>query len=579
MSTDITARGLALGAKQALAKLQRQIVGCTRANFATYGSAGSAAMARMMFYCPQGATEIQLMFAGFYAGAAEVDFTAPIPFTASVSADEPAPWDATRTYAVGDKVSFYATTGGGGSYANNPLFTCAAPNTNSPPKPGNANWTAGSRPIAVPVTFNGTRDGTIPMLTLPSGASAIQTYRLSDTIPVRVPVGGFLTVYTWVNNSNGLYPAGLTMQGMALGGLQTRGAAQADYTMTQNLFGANSSVALPFQPIAILGKPLVPVPGVAVFADSVGSGTSGSAGIGGYAIANGGSGWAVGDLFTLDTSALTAGAMASGSGFVGLVEAVSGGAITAVNPVYLGGFSGTASQTGQTQPSGATSLVALSGSGTGASLTITSMGSGSLDEGDMRGCCGPFARGLGAAGLPHVIFGSPGDRANLYMAAGGAQRRFAVAGQLGARNAIIELGNNDYVSGDSAATIIANLTGMASRLRGLGFEKVFLCTITPGSTSTSAAGASTTVSQSAGGFDAVRQAVNLWVRGGAISAGVSDGCIDIAAPIEEGGATAPTGKWLPINGKSAAADGKHPGKDAMAIMARAVAVMAGQMVV
>jgi hypothetical protein len=63
------------------------------------------------------------------------------------------------------------------------------------------------------------------------------------------------------------------------------------------------------------------------------------------------------------------------------------------------------------------------------------------------------------------------------------------------------------------------------------------------------------------------QGYNTWVRG--LCGGLIDSCWDASAAVEEGGAISPTGKWLPIGGEPASADGKHPGPSATLLMAAA----------
>jgi hypothetical protein len=116
---------------------------------------------------------------------------------------------------------------------------------------------------------------------------------------------------------------------------------------------------------------------------------------------------------------------------------------------------------------------------------------------------------------------------------------------------------NDITAGDSLAVIQANAIDMIQRLRGLGVEHISMCTCSPATNSSTAAGQSTLADQIVDAtVNAKAQGYNAWVRG--LCGGLVDSCWDDAAAVEEGGAIAPTGKWLPIGGKAAAADGKHP---------------------
>jgi hypothetical protein len=132
------------------------------------------------------------------------------------------------------------------------------------------------------------------------------------------------------------------------------------------------------------------------------------------------------------------------------------------------------------------------------------------------------------------------------------------------RNAIIEMAINDITAGDSLATIQTNAIDMIQKLRGIGVEHIVMCTCTPATNSTTAAGQSTLADQIVDStVNAKAQGYNTWVRG--LCGGLVDECWDVSAAVEDGGAAAPTGKWLPLM----SADGKHPGPTATLLMAGA----------
>jgi hypothetical protein len=103
-------------------------------------------------------------------------------------------------------------------------------------------------------------------------------------------------------------------------------------------------------------------------------------------------------------------------------------------------------------------------------------------------------------------------------------------------------------------------------VRGIGVRKVFVCTVTPETTSTTTVGQSSLADQVVTANDTVRQQLNSWLRGGSAP---FDGIIDVSATIEN----SLTGKFNPIGGLSAAADGKHPGQSAIQLMVPSVSAI------
>lgn len=546
----------------------------THYTYQTGGASGSAAMARTVFYCPQGARNIRLILPGTYAGAAETSFNLSIPAKLS-AAVEPSVWSPTKTYAAGDKVSWYPTSGGSGSYANNPYWIATAGSTNSPPKPGNANWTPGSRPATTLVTVSGLPDATLPTQTMPDGTVVTKAQLITDDVPVSVPVGGYLTVYSWIANTNGTWPTNLHSSGISAGGSFSRGTSQADQTAASGgLIAPQPATANWFSPVGVIGTPIVATPSVVVLGDSISDAVAGGTGAAAATIVAGGSGYAVGDIVTADNTGSTPGALAAGCSAKWIVDAVSSGAISSLRMIDTGCYTSTSSQTGQTLPTGTQNAVTLSGSGTGATFSFATSGN-PFEAGDPTTLAqGWVQRGLATAGIPHLVIASAGDRANLYAAR--SYSRMALVAASGAQTAVIALGNNDvFASGDSATTVEGNLVGICLNLKAMGVRKVLAATITPGTSSTTVAGQTTLADQIVPASDAARQAVNLWERSSFPgTAACFDGVIDDAALVENGGASAPTGKWDPISGLPAAADGKHPGTGAVLKMAPAVTTAA-----
>ena len=528
-------------------------------------TAGQQAGFRTPIHIPQGVTGPRLLFVGgAVAGAVESALATGFPLKVAVEVGQA--WSATKAYVPGDVVMDYATTGAGGSYNNNPYFVCVKANTGSRPSPTNTNWTAGTRPATIPVTFNGVQDCSFGMQTLPDGSTVARGIILTDPIPVLVPVGGMLVVWCWLPCSGAqVFPVSGQSMSMALGVASENAATVADRTATGGNIGPRSSNAAQFAPFAVLGQPLAATPTVAIIGDSITQGKTGTSGLSAVTLQSGGTGYKVGDVLTLGRNGATAGAVAAGSDGKVIVDAVSGGAITALRVIDAGGYTNTASQTGQALPNGTISL--SGGSGTGATVTAL-FNSNAYDMGDALGAQGYVARAMSQRGVPYVMCAAAGDRANLWTGGRSITRMSALA-MSNATTAIIALGRNDLSVGDSAATVQANLTTLVSRLRGMGIKRVIGVTITPETTSTTAEGASNVADQTVTANDPARQAVNTWLRDG--SGDVFDAVADVAAVVEQGGASAPTGKWIVINGEPPAADGKHVGRTGSALMQTEIA--------
>ncbi len=532
----------------------------------SFGTAGSQGSYRSGHHFPRGASRPSLIFTSVGAVAPETPTATGFPLKVAVAV-EPETWNPAKTYQPGDQVVHLPVNVGSGAFHQNRYFVCAVANTGSPPTPANPNWSAGVRPATIPVTLNGVQSLSVGTQTLPDGSTVATAMIESDPVPIVVPVGGWLAVYSWLPCSGSqVFVSAGQAQPPWLAPSGGMAASMADRTGSGNMNPASVNTGV-MRPAAIAGVPLEPSKSVVVFADSIGDGKVGTSHVSGAAIVSGGSGYKAGDLLDINNSGATAGAVAAGSAVQIIVETVDGGgAITGLRVIAGGAYANTVSQTGQTLPNGTQTL--LGGSGTGGTVTV-SFGANAYDIGDRLGGQGFVQRALAAAGIPYVAFTSSGDRANLYAARDWT--RMGVLAKAPCRTALIALGRNDLSVGDSAATLQANIQALAAKARGLGAEKVFVCTVTPETASSTAAGQSTLADQSVTANDPQRQVYNAWLRAG--PAGI-DGVIDIAAAIESG----TSGKFAPIGGKPAAADGKHPGPAAMALMQAAVTAKVAEFV-
>lgn len=530
--------------------------------------AGVQGAHRIVFYCPRGATKIQLMLPGPYAGANETDSLYPVPTKLSIEV-APAPWDSTITYTSGQSVVWNPVhNGSSGSYANNPYWLAQATSTNSAPAVANTtNWTFGARPTAIPVTCGGQQDCSLATRTLPAGTVVTSGYRVTDAIPINCPVGCYVAVYAWINQSGAqLYTLDGHGYPMHLGGYSASGASQTDLTAS-GLSAIRSASNVTWSPVAIIGTLATTGPTVCIIGDSIADGIIGTGGAGSPTLISGGTGYAVGDILTVPNSGATIGAVAAGGSAKYIVSGISAGIINDLVLYSVGGYTSTSTQTGQTLPNG--NQVLTGGSGSGATITATFTGI-TYDYGDLTGAQGYIQRALSAAAVPWSDFAATGDKISAWITRD--YSRLSMIAATGCSSAIIGLGNNDYTSGTAAAVIEANLLTLSAQLKGLGIKKVLLATITPGSTSTTANGQSTLADQTANTNDSIRLAVNTWER--TIPAGI-DGVIDDTALVENGGSGAPTGKWSPIGGLPAAADGKHPGPSAVLLMVPSITSILG----
>lgn len=150
----------------------------------------------------------------------------------------------------------------------------------------------------------------------------------------------------------------------------------------------------------------------------------------------------------------------------------------------------------------------------------------------------------------------PSERAADFATAAGSARRRGLLIEAAPTDVIYEYGINDTANGRSLTQLKADTIAIWDWLRSIGVPRIHACTLTPRIIWT---GDKTTLAQQTPEVgEAVRLAYNAWIRAGAD--GRIDTVIDAAAAVEEGGASAPAGKWR-VNGSTAgwlSGDGVHP---------------------
>lgn len=117
-------------------------------------------------------------------------------------------------------------------------------------------------------------------------------------------------------------------------------------------------------------------------------------------------------------------------------------------------------------------------------------------------------------------------------------------------------GRNDINSGTSAATLRGYMDTIEAPFKA-GSIRVWRATIPPTTTSTDSWATLANQTVANAGYEAVRLAYNADLRANWASYGLA-GVIDLAASVESGGASAPSGKWRVDNGGANTKDGVHP---------------------
>lgn len=510
---------------------------------------------RRVFYCPDGIKSLTMVLAGAYANAnTETDTTGAVTYHIRLEI-APAAWVSTKSYAIGDQVSWYPTFTGSSS---NPIYTAVNASLNSIPGPGNTDWSAGAAPTTYTVTCGGQIACVAGTVTSTAGTTVTQGY--IETDPWAAPYGVcttacFVAVRTYALSSGGV-PVALG-QHFAAGGYLNASASQTD--LTASGYGTvGSAISSSITPALMIGVPArnVTAPTVCAIGDSIPTGATGvGVSSSGWSISAGGTGYTsadVGKLVAMGRTGGTAGAVGDDAQFV--IMLVSGGAVTGVRLAETGSYNNVTTNPSQTLPTG---TQALTGSTVGTGLTLTGItyvaNGGGYDPGARTTYAqGYIQRGLAAAGVRYAAFVSPGDAELGTNPAGWANRdynRMFLVGKSGCTSGIIQLGINSITAGFSAAQIETADLNIASDMLGRGVKAVYQTTLIPFSTSTD--GQATLANQTVPATDAtVRQPLNAWKR--SIPAPFA-GVIDVAAALEDGGASAPTGKFI-VNGTAGYVD-------------------------
>jgi hypothetical protein len=502
-----TGSSTAVGALTNLGAASRLVPVCNQVYDSDGGqnSAGQQTMSRIVFYCPQGATSLSLVYTGFYmSGTTETSSVDPMLFNAGVVTGVPAPWSASTAYTTGQSVTYNATQTGTGTFGNNPIYTAAAGSTNSAPIPTNANWSAGAVPSPIPVTCNGGRVCQLGTFTSASLAPAPTTQPIITTDPVQVsvPAGGYISVYTWTNQTGTQKLYAQSPEIYTEGAYYTQGTTSTDLTLT----AANSnkvSLAGIVAPTGVIGLPLANKPTVAIIGDSRALGIDGN-GLSSIGIAAAGSGFTSADEGVIcplpDTGASS---FEVGRSAQVIITQITAGAVSSAQIYDPGSYAGTTS--GQTLPSGTQTFTGC-GHGTGFGVT-PSFNSSGRDFGDQYYARGYLQRAIAESQLTFTGAVHSGDTV-----AGWNTRdydRLAFLQKTCVRNVVIELGINDI--GTTPATTEASLVKIANQLLGNGcVQAVYLATMPPYATSTD--GFATTTNQTTNANNANRVTLNDWDR-------------------------------------------------------------------
>ena len=456
-------------------------------NTATYGDNGGATAGyqyalRRVFYCPQGATGLQLKYPGVTTDGStppnEVNIGTPVLRTISIEPSVPAPWNPGTTYAIGALVSFAPTngTGSAATYAYNPYFVALAGSTGVFPTPNNSS-TWGPAPAAVPirVTCEGA-DACAQRTSITNTGAVITRSLATDWMQISVPVGGYIAVREMVMVPYGTVRLG-SNQSIYAGGYTSFGANTGDQTLSGNRLATNPASNL--GPFAIVGLPVNPTPSVCVLGDSRTVGLAGN-GISGITVTSGGTNYNVGDILTNNDAGASADNVISSAKF--LVQATSSnpGPITTLAILDPGHYAipGTGGQT-TTNPTG--TQTPTGGAGSGATITITALSSSAGAYEDTTTLApGGISAGLNAAGIPNMQIGRSSDRISQWIAQGGSKGRLNLIREAGCTSVIDALDYNDTNAAVAPATTMASHVTLAQQILGLGVRGVYLVTTPPG---------------------------------------------------------------------------------------------------
>ena len=504
---------------------------------------------RQIYYCPQGATSLQLQFAGtyaFYNPVREVALVDPQLMNLSIETYVPPLWNPATTYQPGAQVS-----GPVGSDSRGRTFVAVSRSVRASPRASDsAHWSLVS-PTVVPVTCAGTRPCALGTSTQ-NGVTRSDEFLITDTVAVDIPPGTLIAVRQWLSQSGGQQAATGPAQTQRSGSYQNRGTTQPDLTLGGGVVPQGSAQNM--GPFAIVGTQnvAVPAPSVCIIGDSRAVGLAGN-GIGAFAIANGGFGYTstdVGKLVANVDSGQSPDNVFSSASYV--IQAVSGGQVTKLGvydpghyapPVTTGG-AGVAT----TNPSGVQAtrpLFGTNGSGLTVSLGPLS-GSTGTHEDSTTYAQGFVQKGLSDGGIPFASFSRSSDMVGSWVTSGGDTERLAAIKRSGCTSVVIALGINDSNAGSTPELIEQQLTTLAYQLIDLGTTKgIYLATMPPYTFSNDYW--ATVAGQTRNAYDATRVAVNTWER---LVPFPFAGTFDTAAPVEvnASGALAINGGYWITNG-------------------------------
>ena len=461
---------------------------------------------RTMYYCPRGAKNIQLVFTGIYLLPGETDIaSSPVPMSLSVEVNAPAPWSATKSYAIGAVVTHNAQT-------SNviPIWTAAAANTGSEPSPQNsANWTqAGSyAPTLTPITCAGQPTCTLASATTAAGTAVTQGVLVTDPIAVNCAVGCWIAVRASVYQTSTQYRGvGPATQWSTGGAIITAASISTDTTLPANsgtFLNPQGSGNGGFFPLAVIGTPQTLGPTVCTIGDSRAQGVPGD-GLVTTSVNAGGTGFVSGDVGRIVALPNTGATNSVGSSAQVMITGVSAGAVSVLKIYDPGSYAASG------LPSSTQSLTVSGSAGTGLVANVTfSNSTNALEFGDYYGVRGMVNRGLIESGVPFVPVADAGDKLSNWLTLRD-YTRMAIISTVGCSSVVDQLDINDMTAGSSAATIEAWHISLANALLANGVQAVYLTTTPPVATSTD--GFATTTNQTSFAYTTVLNSVNVWKR-------------------------------------------------------------------
>lgn len=514
-------------------------------------AAGQQWETRYIYYCPQGAKVIQLLFTGGYADGVipvEHQLVDPQVMNLSVETFVPPVWNPTLTYAVGDQVSGpIASNNGSGTYI------AVAPSTNSLPTARNTGAWKVTTPQPIPLTCNHVRPCVLGTTTV-NGKTVTIPLLSTDPLAVNIPPHTLIAIRSYVKQSGSQVMANGPDQTIRAGSYQQFAPTEADLTLSGSRTGGGSAHNTgPFAIIGLQNTP-VPKPSVCILGDSRIAGISGY-GVSYALVQNGGSGYVSDDIGRLVMNVDTGGTPnVAFHPAQYVIQNVVNGKVTSVGVYFPGHYAipvtSTAPGVASVLPVGPQPTHPMYGTtGTGLVVNIAAngmSGSAGVYEDAASFAQGFVQKGLSDAGIPFSSFSRSSDRVSIWAAPGGDALRLPAIKATGCTSAIMGYGIKDSNAGESATQIESEYVTVAKQVLALGTVKaVYLATIAPQTDSTDYW--TTVHNQVAVGYDLTRQAVNTWDRG---NPAPFSGTFDVAFPIEVNAANVPTkngGFWI-VNG-------------------------------